>query len=338
VFALADRFAPGKIKAVGDRSACEECGLCTAVCESHIRVHTELTAFGRVVSPACLKDLDCVSVCPNGSITYGFTTPSFFKSWRTHGRFGLPYDFTLAEDIVMAAVFIAALLIFRGLYDVIPFLLTLGIGGMLAYAVVLSLRLFRLRDVRLNVMQLKRGGRLTSAGVAFAAVMLGILAATAHSGVIRYHEASAKRGMEALAIQINQQQPLAGSTLLRKVIDHLKFGERWGLTHSPKSAEQFATAYLWNDQPLQAEPYVQQILQDNPGRHDWRITFAAILLMRRQPEQAQIALQEVLARTRDSRDEHDRVWHDQAQQMLDELARAVQSSVQPSDQAGVLQP
>jgi len=332
IFAIADRFAPGKIKAVGDRTKCEECGLCTAVCESHIRVHTELTVFGKVVSPACLKDLDCVSVCPNGSIAYGFTTPSIVKSWRKFGRFGVPYDFMLLEDVLMAAVFIASLLIFRGLYDVIPFLLTLALGGILAYGCVLLLRLFstgRARNVRLNLAQLKRDGRITRAGGTFIAIMLLALAFTVHSGMVRYHEVAAKRGLASLTHDMHAQKSITGSeeggALLSRTIDHLQFCENWGLLRSPRHSERLATAYLWNDQPLQAEPSIRRLLTADPVRHDWRISLAAILLIRNQPQEAIAHLQFITAATVNGSSDSDRAAHDQARQMLDEIARAMSS-------------
>jgi len=47
---IADRVAPGRIVLRGD---CTDCGKCTAACETHIRVHEELTIYRQVVSPAC---------------------------------------------------------------------------------------------------------------------------------------------------------------------------------------------------------------------------------------------------------------------------------------------
>ena len=48
VFGLADRVAPGRIRS---RDACTQCGTCTAVCDSGIRVHEETERYGTVVSP-----------------------------------------------------------------------------------------------------------------------------------------------------------------------------------------------------------------------------------------------------------------------------------------------
>ena len=47
-FALADKVAPGKIRVT---DACNQCGHCTAVCTSNVRVHAEVKAYGMVVDP-----------------------------------------------------------------------------------------------------------------------------------------------------------------------------------------------------------------------------------------------------------------------------------------------
>ncbi len=138
VFSLADRFSPGRIL-VND--SCEQCGRCTAVCSSGIRVHKEIQQHGMIVNPACMKDLDCVSVCPNDALHYGLAKPALFKSYKSGGRFGLPWDFSIAEELLASAIFIVVLLSFRGLYNRIPFLLSLALGAIIGFLCVLSVRL-----------------------------------------------------------------------------------------------------------------------------------------------------------------------------------------------------
>ncbi|MHC4991340.1 MAG: 4Fe-4S binding protein, partial [Planctomycetota bacterium] len=113
LFGLADRVAPGRIKVDPDR--CTSCGICTGVCSSHVRVHQEIDTYGSVVDPECLKDLDCVGACPEGALSFGWTRPSLLRSMRS-GRRSQRNDFTLAEELVMAVVFLGSLIIFRGLY------------------------------------------------------------------------------------------------------------------------------------------------------------------------------------------------------------------------------
>lgn len=256
LFGLADRFAPGRIVAQGD---CAQCGICTAVCQSHVRVHEEAQRFGRIVNPACLKDLDCVAVCPNGALRYGLAWPSIFAGHRSAKLRPKPYDLSLGEDLFVAVTFLAALLIFRGLYEAIPFLMTLAIGGILGYFGVLVWRLLRRRHVRLNNLQFKLDGRLTGRGRLFVG-FAGVLAAfTAHSAFIRYHEFLGGRRYDDV-----QALAGAGRTAPREAIDeairHLAACDRWGLVWPDRLAPRLAALHLTVEEPESAAPYLRRAL------------------------------------------------------------------------------
>ncbi len=229
IFSLADRFAPGRIIAQGD---CSGCGTCTAKCQSHIRVHEELTVFGQIVDPSCLKDLDCISNCPEGNIGYGFRKPSFFKSFKHEpGVKNHRYDFTLAEEGLMLVVFLITLFAYRGLYGLVPFLLSLAFGGILAYGAVLCVRLVRSQNVRLNNFQLKRAGRLSGFGFIFAVFAVLITTLTAQSAFIRYHEQAGWRIVNQLQRSRKANADVSGT--LNTAITHLSFTKRWGLYTAP---------------------------------------------------------------------------------------------------------
>jgi Flp pilus assembly protein TadD/polyferredoxin len=229
VFSLADRVAPGKIVS---RGSCSDCGLCTAQCQSNIRVHEELTVYGRVVSPSCLKDLDCVSVCPENNIAFGFTKPAGFLSWKKPAGIKRPrYDFTVAEEGLMVAVFLATLLVYRGLYGLIPFLLTLALGGIFAYGAVLGVRLVSREHVRLNNFQLKRAGRVSRPGAIFAGLAVAIVALSVHSAYIRSHE---YRGWQAADVfKDHRQAPADRRAALESAISHLSTARSRGLYAPP---------------------------------------------------------------------------------------------------------
>ncbi|MDO8630612.1 MAG: tetratricopeptide repeat protein [Phycisphaerales bacterium] len=76
-FGLVDQAAVGRIRVTDD---CEHCGHCTAVCSSNVRVHEEVARFGMVVDPGCMKCMDCVSVCPNDALYFGFTAPPILRA------------------------------------------------------------------------------------------------------------------------------------------------------------------------------------------------------------------------------------------------------------------
>lgn len=83
-------------------------------------------------------------------------------------------DYTLAEECLLATLFLVAMLVFRGYRNGVPFLFALGLASILAYLSVQWLRLAYQRDVALQRHRLRMGGKLTTSGVAFAALMLPV--------------------------------------------------------------------------------------------------------------------------------------------------------------------
>ena len=176
LFSLADRFAPGRIVARGD---CSDCGACTAACQSHIRVHLELTRFGAVIDPACLRDLDCVAACPDGRVSFGLARPPLLRGvavWRGLGR---KWDTSWPEEALLFVVVALAIFSLRGLFDVLPLLLTVMVSVMLAFAVFQSLRVLRGRRQRALGRALRDENRVTGLGrvwvVASGLVWLAVL-------------------------------------------------------------------------------------------------------------------------------------------------------------------
>lgn len=222
IFRLADRVAPGRIRLKEDD--CLSCGACTAVCKSHIRVHEELNRYGMVVNPACLRDLDCVAACPKGSVAYGFGLPSVLGSIRNHTPIKKDYDFSYAEEAVLAMVFLIVLVVYRGLYDLIPFLLSIGFAAIAAYLMVLCVRLYRQPSLQLNRRQLKHQGRLTFGGYVFTAAITVFMLFTAHSAIVHYHAFQGHRLTVTSLGQATLNEPIA-----RLAIRHLSVARLWGL-------------------------------------------------------------------------------------------------------------
>jgi len=186
-FSHADRLAPGKIVA---SDACNACGHCTVACSSNIRVHEEVKLHRRVTETGCMKCLDCVSVCPMNALSYKFTRPELGRAKGP--RPARRYDLSWPEEILVAALFLGALYAFRGLYDLIPFLLSLGIAACTAYLVWLWIRAWRAPYLVLQTARLRDNGRFTRGGVGFQAFVSLLLVLTAHSAWVNYraHEAS----------------------------------------------------------------------------------------------------------------------------------------------------
>ncbi|MFN5661463.1 MAG: 4Fe-4S binding protein [Planctomyces sp.] len=182
-FAPADRLAPVRIRVT---EACNQCGHCTAVCTSNVRVSEEVRDYGSVVDPGCMKCLDCVSACPNDALYVGLGAPAVMTKPRagnraseSAGKRARRYDLTWREEFAAAACFMVMLVAFRGLYDMVPLLMAVGLAACGTFVLFKAWRTLRDANVRAPFRQLKLNGRLTGAGVVFLCVAAGVAVLTA---------------------------------------------------------------------------------------------------------------------------------------------------------------
>lgn len=225
-FYLAEKLSPLRVRVNED---CDASGHCTAVCTSNVRVHEEVRDFGMVIDSGCMKCGDCVSVCPNDALRFGFgKLPLFTRASPTASPPAevapgpdlakRSYPLTWSEELLLAGAFLIAFLTFRGLYGDVPFLMSLGLSGVLAFLALLATRLVSRRDLAFRHRMLKRAGRLLPAGRGLA-VAFGILALFwAYSGwlkleVLRGQKAfGATAAMRSAALQLTAEPvpPTAG--------------------------------------------------------------------------------------------------------------------------------
>ena len=197
VFAFADKFAKGRIVSSG---GCIGCGKCTDNCRSDVQVIEEINEFGKVVDPACLKCLDCVSVCPKDALYFGFgkvaRAPRPDRPAHAKGaviaakKLARWKDLSLGEEALIALLFVAAFLTFRGLYGAVPFLFALGLAATLAFIGLLTVRMLTKESVRLQTSVLKSSGTLTGSGRTFLGFSLVLGPFWTHSAVIQVQDAS----------------------------------------------------------------------------------------------------------------------------------------------------
>ncbi len=202
LFYWADKVAPGKIRVT---EACNQCGHCTAVCTSNVRVHEEVNLHKMVVDAGCMKCFDCVDACPNDALYFGFGSPRPSKKALSQ----LPiaqsklWDYSWAEEFALAALFLGGLYVFRGLYESIPFLLSIGLSAITAFFLVGLSRLAYHPHVRFQKFQWKTKGKLQPSGwvgLGFGLLLCGFLA---HCIFIQVHSKEGTRLLEAAQLEFN---------------------------------------------------------------------------------------------------------------------------------------
>ena len=192
-FSLADKLSPGKIRVT---DACNQCGHCTATCTSNVLVHAEVKQYGMVVDPGCMKCMDCISVCPNDALYFGFGKPTIAVSKSLKKS----YSLTWPEEIVGAIVFLGSFLAVWDVYQLVPMLMALGCATITTFLFLRTWRLFRARDLSFYRFDLKSAGRIRKAGWAFAAFAFVWIGLNAHSGWVRYHEFAGDRAFQNIQV------------------------------------------------------------------------------------------------------------------------------------------
>ena len=180
-FAPLDKFAAGRIRVTDD---CEQCGHCTAVCTSNVRVHDEVREYGMVVDPGCMKCLDCVSVCPNDALYYGFGRPSLARGEPKHAAPPRKFDLTWAEEIGLAVVFVVAFFSLRGSVVSLPLLFAAGAAGVATFLVFKLWRLVRDENVNLHRHRLKYRGSWQTSGLVFGFLAVLTAGLLVHSAAV----------------------------------------------------------------------------------------------------------------------------------------------------------
>jgi len=194
-FGLADKLSPGKIRVT---DACNQCGHCTATCTSNVLVHAEVKQYGMVVDPGCMKCMDCVSVCPNDALYFGFGKPTLLVP--KSNAIKKNYSVTWPEEIIGALVFLGSFLAVRGVYGLVPFLMALGCATVTTFLTLKTWRLLGANELCFYRFNLKSSGRIRTAGWGFAAFAVVWIGLNAHSGWVRYHEYEGDRAFQKLQI------------------------------------------------------------------------------------------------------------------------------------------
>lgn len=280
LFGWIDKITPGKIVLTGN---CNQCGLCTAGCNSHIQVHKEIKEFGKVVDNACLKDLDCVAVCPNDAIQFGFTTPSLGKSLSKLPGHEPKYSFTAAEDVFLGVLVLLFTIIFRGLYNAIPFLLSVTIAVIFAYFTIIASRAFRREYVHLGKLVVRTGYKLTGKGKIYLGFVFLCAVFSAHSAYVHYHTWAGENLYNEVVVRGNTVQ-LAETdidALMKLELSeyHLAQADKWGLWHPENLERELASIYIFQKDYKNAVIHLEKMLASDPDNNEARLRLAKIHIL-----------------------------------------------------------
>lgn len=210
-FAPLDRFAPGRI--LVDDTKCNQCGHCTAVCTSNVRVHEEVRDFGKVMDPGCMKCLDCVSVCPNDALRFGMSAPAVWSKPKPSEKESAAkakalrearYDLSRREEVVFFVLFWCLFYAFRGMVNEVPMLMAVAMAGVGVYFVFKTWRLTRDASSRMHGLQLKLKGRITLVGWAWVIATVLMLATASWSGWVRVTKYRAALAYAELSAPLSQ--------------------------------------------------------------------------------------------------------------------------------------
>jgi ferredoxin len=289
LFGAADRVAPGRIRVT---DACEGCGQCTAVCSSNVEVQAEVARYGQVVDPGCMKCTDCVASCPKEALYFGFAPrhtrrrerpPRLARARRVH-------DFSWGEELAMAAVFLVTLYAVRGLYGLVPFLLSLGLGVIAALLVLGAWRALRSSDFALQGHALRRAGRVTPAGAAMLCATLAYLAFLGHSLAVNHASKTGTRLFLA-----GRAEPERRAELFERSLAHLERADRWGLVDVADEQYQLALLRRERGDRTGALPHLRRAVELAPDQVYPRLDLADLLLVEGHPAEAVRVLEALAA-------------------------------------------
>jgi len=257
LFALLDRFSPAGIQLKGQ---CDGCGYCTAACTSNIQVHHEIQVHGRVVSPTCMKDLDCVMSCPKDAISFGYGKVPLTHSFDNFVKPNRRWPWTWWQEIVAGIVCIVVMLITRTLYGEVPFLLALTLGVIYAWATVKTIQLVTKPNVRVFKAQLRLQRKLKTASLYWIVGFGLVTTFFAHSGWIRWHE---YHGQTAWRHVAKGEFQYSGDA-----IHHLNIVIDDGIWRPPYTDRMLADVYMKTGEFQSAIPHLEILLQHWPSNQE----------------------------------------------------------------------
>ena len=269
-FSISDRIAPGRIRVT---DACQHCGQCTAHCTSNVSIHKEVKEYGMVVDPGCMKCMDCVSVCPNDALYFGLSLRDGGSAYDAVPKSKKKYDYSLAEEFAGMAVGLFTVFAMRGLYDATPFLLTIALAAISAYATIQLIRVFKVRDLRIQNFRIKRENQITTAGIITVMLILGWFAFNFHSYFVQHHRWQGRHHLskvnivweELLVPNQSLNFPQSDLNNINAAAKHFEIADRYGLIDIVEIKLGLAIGALARNDVASGEAYIRSAYAKNPN-------------------------------------------------------------------------
>ena len=237
---------------------------------SNVKVAAEVRDYGMVIDPGCMKHMDCISVCPNDALYFGFGKPSIIADSNRKSQIAnRTFSLTWPEEIFAAVVFVASYFAVWDVYQLVPMLMSLGIACVTTFLAVTVLKLFKPQNQTFYRFNLRSSGKIQRAGWAFLILSMLWIGVNAHSGWVRYNERAGTIGYES--VQIPDELALAQSNPDRWLSASDKKNIADGKLHFYRA---FDAGFLVND-PMLTKLAWLEYLSGNPDQSVKLLNLAA---------------------------------------------------------------
>ncbi len=288
LFALAERRAPWRIRVT---DACEGCGHCSRTCTSNVDVRSEVARFGQVVDPSCMRCMDCVSVCPKKALYLGRGESRGAALARAAQPPARRFDFHWSEEAALALAFLGALYAWRGLYQIVPFLLAIGLALLSALSLVFLVRALGLRDFTFQRLVVRRAGQIGFKGLASIVVAASFLGLTGHGALVQFHAKEGERNLLAAGglPQGTQRQDRIDASL-----EHLERARELGWLPVAKLEHQLGSIYADQGRLELALERLERAIAIDPSMLNPRLVLADTFKRLGRDQEAILALEKLL--------------------------------------------
>ena len=132
-------------------------GIAPPTCTSNVLVHSEVKEYGMVIDPGCMKCMDCISVCPNDALYFGFAKPAIGVTEIDREKILPRRGLKRSPPLI---VFLMSFLAVWDVYQLVPMLMALGIAAVTTFLALRAWRLFRSNDLSFYRFNLKSSGKI----------------------------------------------------------------------------------------------------------------------------------------------------------------------------------